>query len=70
MSQRANQPDTQADLALRECLLGNPSKSFIMVAGAGSGKTTSLIKALKAIIESHGEKLLLRRKRIACITYT
>ncbi len=70
MSQRANQPDTQADLALRECLLGHPSKSFIVVAGAGSGKTTSLIKALRAIIESHGEKLLLRRKRIACITYT
>jgi DNA helicase-2/ATP-dependent DNA helicase PcrA len=41
-----------------------------MVAGAGSGKTTSLIKALKAIIESHGEKLRLRRQRVVCITYT
>lgn len=70
MSRRVNQPDTQADLTLRECLLGNPSKSFTMVAGAGSGKTTSLIKALKAIIESHGEKLRLRRQRVACITYT
>lgn len=70
MSRRANQPDTQADLTLRECLLGNPSKSFTMVAGAGSGKTTSLIKALKAIIESHGEKLRFRRQRVACITYT
>lgn len=41
-----------------------------MVAGAGSGKTTSLIKALKAIVDSHGETLRQRRQRIACITYT
>jgi DNA helicase-2/ATP-dependent DNA helicase PcrA len=41
-----------------------------MVAGAGSGKTTSLIKALSAIVESHGDALTLRRQRVACITYT
>lgn len=70
MSRRSNQPDTQADLDLRDCLRSNPPTSFIMVAGAGSGKTTSLIKALKTIIESHGEKLRLRRQRVACITYT
>lgn len=70
MSRRANQPDTQADLDLRECICAAAPKSFIMVAGAGSGKTTSLIKALKAIIESHGETLRLRRQRVACITYT
>lgn len=70
MSRRANQPDTQTDLDLRECICATPPKSFIMVAGAGSGKTTSLIKGLKAIIESHGETLRLRRQRVACITYT
>ena len=70
MSRRANQPDTQTDIDLRECICATPPKSFIMVAGAGSGKTTSLIKALKAIIESHGETLRLRRQRVACITYT
>lgn len=41
-----------------------------MVAGAGSGKTTSLIKALSAIVETHGDALRLRRQRVACITYT
>jgi DNA helicase-2/ATP-dependent DNA helicase PcrA len=41
-----------------------------MIAGAGSGKTTSLIKALSAIIELHGAALKSRRQRVACITYT
>lgn len=70
MSRRANQPDTQADLDLRECICSAAPKSFIMVAGAGSGKTTSLIKTLKTIIETHGKTLRLRRQRVACITYT
>ncbi|SBW04910.1 conserved hypothetical protein [uncultured Alphaproteobacteria bacterium] len=41
-----------------------------MVAGAGSGKTTSLIKGLASTIAIHGERLRLRRQRVACITYT
>ena len=41
-----------------------------MVAGAGSGKTTSLIKGISSCINIHGEKLRKQRKRIACITYT
>lgn len=41
-----------------------------MVAGAGSGKTTSLIKALTSIVDSHGVDLAKRRQRVACITYT
>ena len=41
-----------------------------MVAGAGSGKTTSLIKALAAIISVHGATLKQKRQRVACITYT
>ena len=41
-----------------------------MVAGAGSGKTTSLIKGLTEILDKHGERLKLRRQRVACITYT
>lgn len=41
-----------------------------MVAGAGSGKTTSLIKGLVSILAIHGERLRLRRQRVACITYT
>ncbi|HEY4201525.1 MAG TPA: UvrD-helicase domain-containing protein [Devosiaceae bacterium] len=70
MSSRAQQPDTQADLDLRDCLRAQPPTSFNMVAGAGSGKTTSLIKGLASILAIHGERLRLRRQRVACITYT
>lgn len=41
-----------------------------MVAGAGSGKTTSLVKALATIVSAHGEALKNRRQKVACITYT
>lgn len=41
-----------------------------MKAGAGSGKTTSLIKGLSSVISHHGEQLRRARQRIACITYT
>ena len=70
MSSRAQQPDTQADVDLRHCLEAQPPTSFNMVAGAGSGKTTSLIKGLSSILAIHGERLRLRRQRVACITYT
>lgn len=70
MSSRANKPDTQADIDLQNCLGNVPPRSFIMKAGAGSGKTTSLIKALSSAIRMHGERLKKARQRIACITYT
>jgi len=70
MSSRANKPDTQADIDLRNCLGNVPPRSFIMKAGAGSGKTTSLIKGLSSAIQIHGDKLKNFRQRIACITYT
>lgn len=70
MNSRAQQPDTQADIDLRRCLEAQPPTSFSMVAGAGSGKTTSLIKGLNSILAIHGERLRLRRQRVACITYT
>ncbi|MBL0575419.1 AAA family ATPase [Aeromonas hydrophila] len=41
-----------------------------MKAGAGSGKTTSLIKCLSSVIQIHGDKLSRTRQRVACITYT
>ncbi|WP_145606968.1 UvrD-helicase domain-containing protein [Yersinia intermedia] len=70
MSSRANKPDTQADMDLRNCLRNVPPRSFIMRAGAGSGKTTSLIKGLSSVIQIHGDKLKKTRQRVACITYT
>lgn len=70
MISRANKPDTQADIDLRSCLEDVPPRSFIMKAGAGSGKTTSLIKGLSSVIRIHGDKLRKTRQRVACITYT
>lgn len=44
--------------------------SFRLEAGAGAGKTYSLVKALQLIIEEDGAQLLCRHQRVACITYT
>jgi DNA helicase-2/ATP-dependent DNA helicase PcrA len=41
-----------------------------MVAGAGSGKTTSLVKALHHVATSQGPQLRMHAQQIACITYT
>lgn len=70
MTRRVGQPDTQADLDLRECLDERPPRSFVMVAGAGSGKTTSLVKALDHLGKVRRAELKRHGQRIACITYT
>ncbi|MBF8273349.1 MAG: uvrD1 [Magnetococcales bacterium] len=68
MDSRASKPDTQADIEIRKCL--ESEQSFLVVAGAGSGKTTSLIKALEYLGKKYGAKLRKNGQRIACITYT
>lgn len=68
MTRRIDKPDTPSDLELRACL--DDGQSFIMVAGAGSGKTTSLVKALAHIEQKFGGSLRKRGQRVACITYT
>lgn len=45
-------------------------KSFLVEAGAGAGKTDSLIKALRYLIDKRGADLLRRHQQVACITYT
>jgi len=70
MSRRANSPDTDADREILDCIIATPPRSFVVTAGAGSGKTTSLIKALERVIEKHGQSMLMKRQRVACITYT
>jgi len=70
MTSRALQKDTEADRELYGCLNSSPPRSFLMIAGAGSGKTTSLIKGLTEILDRHAERLKLRRQKVACITYT
>lgn len=70
MTSRIGQPDTAADIELRQCLDRTPLKSFVMVAGAGSGKTTSLVKALAHLSRTRASELRRRGQQIACITYT
>jgi DNA helicase II / ATP-dependent DNA helicase PcrA len=70
VTSRIGSPDTAADLDLRACLDQSPTRSFIMVAGAGSGKTTSLVKALAHLECSKGAAMRRRGQQIACITFT
>jgi len=46
------------------------TKSFFLFAGAGSGKTRSLVNALINVRQESGRRLRLNSQRIAVITYT
>lgn len=59
---------TQADVEIRRC--SDNHQSFAVVAGAGSGKTTSLVEALKHIRKNCGSDLLRDNQQVVCITYT
>ncbi len=45
-------------------------QNFLLEAGAGAGKTYSLVKALRHLIEKKGVYLLRNNQQVACITYT
>lgn len=60
--------ETKADREIKNCL--NTKQSFSMIAGAGSGKTTSLVTALTYLRNTEGAHLRREDKKIACITYT
>jgi DNA helicase II / ATP-dependent DNA helicase PcrA len=45
-------------------------QSFLLEAGAGAGKTHSLIEILRYLISAEGPNLRRNNQRIACITYT
>lgn len=68
MTKRVDKPDTAADQSVKDCL--KKRQCFVVTAGAGSGKTTSLIKALDYIAKTHGNDLRRRQQQVACITYT
>lgn len=71
MTAADDQFDAKADATIIECLdLGKP-RSFFLYAGAGSGKTRSLVSAVKKTIDGeHGRQLTLAGKKIGVITYT
>ncbi len=64
----AERAAAEARARVYECL--DNGKSFLVEAGAGAGKTESLIKALRHLIEKRGADLLRRNQQVACITYT
>lgn len=59
---------TEADKKIAACI--DSETSFSVIAGAGSGKTTSLVEALKRIRDKHGKELKKNGQRVVCITYT
>lgn len=66
-----NQFDAEADTTIIDCLNLAKPRSFFLYAGAGSGKTRSLVNAVRKTIDGeHGRQLTLTGKKIGVITYT
>ncbi|MDR2594518.1 MAG: AAA family ATPase [Fibromonadaceae bacterium] len=66
-----NHIDDDVDTEIAKCINLENLKSFFLFAGAGSGKTRSLVKVLEAITTSTvGENLRLRGQQVGVITYT
>ena len=65
-----NHVDDHVDKEIRECFSKENPKCFFVFAGAGSGKTKSLIDALSFLDKEYGNDLLLNGKQITVITYT
>ncbi len=62
--------DSAVDTIIAECLTPTAPKSFFLYAGAGSGKTYSLVEGLKHLAKEHDQHLRASQQRIAVITYT
>ena len=58
------------DKILEECITKGSRKSFFLFAGAGSGKTYSLVVLLNKIRDKWGQKFKIENRHVAVITYT
>lgn len=63
-------PAADADTIMQACLNLADPKSFFLYAGAGSGKTHSLVEAIRELKSRERERLTFEGRRIAVITYT
>ncbi|WP_448723779.1 UvrD-helicase domain-containing protein [Pseudomonas farris] len=63
-------PPQDADQIIYECLNLASPRSFFLYAGAGSGKTRSLVEAVRELKQRERERLVYSGQRIAIITYT
>lgn len=62
--------DNHVDDEILTCLDFEKPKSFFLFAGAGSGKTRTLVNVLNVIREKYKSRLHLNNQRVAIITYT
>ena len=62
--------DAEADETILACLDLDKPRSFFLYAGAGSGKTRSLVEAIRAVCRDQGRRLSLTAQKIGVITYT
>lgn len=62
--------DDHVDKEIEECFSKEKPKCFFVFAGAGSGKTRSLINTLTFLDNEMGKWLLSNGKQVAVITYT
>lgn len=62
--------DAKADEILARCVSASPSQSFFLFAGAGSGKTRSLVEALQVIKGKAGQSFRLHGRQVGVITFT
>lgn len=65
-----NNIDSGVDGEIATCLNLTAPKSFFLFAGAGSGKTRSLVNALHHLQRNYTRHLRLSGQRVAVITYT
>ncbi|XWR39520.1 AAA family ATPase (plasmid) [Sinorhizobium meliloti] len=70
MSAADDKFDSEADEAILACLNIEKPRSFFLYAGAGSGKTRSLVEAIRTVCKEQGRRLSLSGQKIGVITYT
>ena len=70
VTSRIRSPDTQADIDVRACLDRKPPRSFVMLAGAGSGRQLRLLKRLRILPRPAGPRCGVQGRRLRGITYT
>lgn len=70
MAEYTNEIDAPVDDVIYKSIKPSSPQSFFLFAGAGSGKTRTLVNVLARFKNEFGDEYKLRNKRIAIITYT
>lgn len=70
MSGSDDHVDAEVDKVIEACLNLQRPRSFFLYAGAGSGKTRSLVEAIRRVSREQGKSMKLTGRTIGVITYT